>query len=86
MGKYAVYAFATFALAMVASVPSQAEMLGGAPVKNGNQCWHGSSGSREGFGYWGACAGSPAQASAARTSTAELRHPLRPRRDQHSDR
>jgi hypothetical protein len=74
---------ALVAVVTIASVPSQAEWLGGAPIRNGNKCWQSSPGHGRdgGFGYWADC-----PRAAAVNSGAELRHPLRPRRDQHNDR
>ena len=50
-------AAATVFAALLASVPAQADTLGGASAKNGNQCFSYSVGQqRDGrFGYWGAC-------------------------------
>jgi uncharacterized membrane protein len=50
-------AAATVFAALLASAPAQAENLGGASAKNGNQCFSYSVGQqRDGrFGYWGSC-------------------------------
>jgi hypothetical protein len=50
-------AAATVFAALLASVPAQAEQLGGGPTKTGNQCFKFSQGQeRDGrFGMWGAC-------------------------------
>jgi uncharacterized membrane protein len=52
--------------ALLASAPAQADILNGAPEKNGNQCFAFSAGgSRDSrFGTWGAC---PQTASVAVT-------------------
>jgi hypothetical protein len=82
MGKLALYAAAAAFASVLATVPTMADNHAGAPIKNGNQCWTSSAGTRshDGWGYWGAC---PQTAS---NTTGELRHPRRPRRDPHSDR
>ena len=49
---------AVTALAVLTSIPAEAEMSGGGPLRKGNQCFHYST-RREaqlgGFGYWGDC-------------------------------
>lgn len=83
MDKLVGAAVAVAFASIVAAVPSQAEMLGGAPIRNGNQCWTNSPGNgNQGFGYWEQC--QTRAATPARTTL--LRHPLRARRDQHNDR
>jgi hypothetical protein len=68
-------AVATIAFgALLASVPAQAEMLGGAPNQKGSQCFTYSKGNdKDGrFGSWGAC---PQAASTAITpATRQVRH------------
>jgi hypothetical protein len=84
MGKLGYAAAAVVFASMLATVPSKAELLGGGPIRNGNQCWSSSPGGNAtaGFGYWAPCP-TPERAAAR---GAELRHPLRPRRDRHDDR
>ncbi len=50
-------AAATIFAALLASVPAQADILNGAPMKAGNQCFNFTPGqSRDArFGIWGAC-------------------------------
>jgi hypothetical protein len=62
--------------ALLASIPAQAETLGGGPKQAGNQCFKFSTGQERDarFGSWGAC---PQTASAA-ASTAQSRIVRRP--------
>jgi hypothetical protein len=57
-------AAATVLAALLASAPAQADILNGAPAKNGNQCFtFSASQARDArFGVWGAC---PQTASAS---------------------
>jgi hypothetical protein len=57
MRQIAVAAMMAFA-ALAATVPAQADYNGAGPLRNGDQCFHYSSGferSYGGFGYWGRC-------------------------------
>jgi hypothetical protein len=80
MGKLALCGAAAVALA-IATIPASADHNAG-PMRNGNQCWHASSGpnATTGFGYWEPC---PASAS---DRSVLLHRPLRARRDPHNDR
>jgi hypothetical protein len=58
MRQFAISAAAvTVFAAMLASIPAQADTLGGAPLQSAGQCFKFSVGQqREGrFGYWSAC-------------------------------
>ena len=63
-------AAATVFAAILASVPAQAEQLGGGPNKAGNQCFKFSTGQeRDGrFGTWGACPKAASTAIAPRNT------------------
>jgi hypothetical protein len=82
MRKLTTLAIATATFALITSA-SNAEYLGGAPVKNGGNCWNSQAGGHSGmgWGYWAPCPN-----AAAGQRTALLRHPLRARRDPHNDR
>ena len=70
-------AVATIAFgALLASVSAQAEMLGGAPNKNGNQCFTYSRGNDKDarFGSWGACPQTASTAIAPATRQVRHRH------------
>jgi hypothetical protein len=69
MHKLTITAAAIAFGALLASAPAQADILNGAPEKNGSQCFAFSAGgSRDSrFGVWGAC---PQTASAAVTPPA----------------
>jgi len=72
MGKFAVCAVATIALASVAAIaPASAEYSAGPLVQNG-QCWKAQVGSANPgtWGYWGAC---PQTAGATATSATATR-------------
>ncbi len=57
MRQFTIFAAATVFAALAVSAPAQAEMLGGAPLQKGNQCFTYSKGNdKDGrFGIWGAC-------------------------------
>lgn len=81
MVKFATsVAFVALTAALVAS-PASAERNWG-PLQQNGKCWQSATGPHAtmGYGYWGDCP----QAASARTT--QLRHPLRARRDPHSDR
>ncbi len=64
---------------VLGSIPAQAEMNGGGPLRKGNQCFHYSTRADQTygrFGYWGDC---PQTAS---TTTATTVSTTRPRRVQ----
>jgi hypothetical protein len=66
----------------VATTQANAESTSWGPVRNGDQCYHNSSGWGGIFGYWTQCEGTAARA--ARTTL--LHQPVRARRDPHNDR
>ena len=63
-------AAATVFAALLASVPAQAEQLGGGPNKAGNQCFKFSTGQERDarFGSWGACPQAASTAIAPRNT------------------
>jgi hypothetical protein len=77
MSEFKIAAMVVAAATLVSTIPAQAEMNGGGPIRKGNQCWHYSS-AREaqlgGFGYWAAC---PQTASA--TTTTPVKPARKPR-------